>query len=250
MTLFEIKSAAASYLERTVNDLTQNDVDLGLVALNHVRQQAEQSNDFNFTRKLLQVTVDGVTGGSLDEAIEYGDTSPTPETFEVKTILDVGTFDTDGNFRPADWTTVGDSLNIQRQDSPYFAPRYPTDAEAICGPIGQKRFQFSGNKVFFFPRTPNLVITLGIEAYTFTPDWTDEQIDPDTTDAVYTGPWVKHGAQYLQWASVVHLNQLFKQFVFRQEGNLPPPEKLAELGLDAIQRWDTFMYEQFRRHSR
>lgn len=247
MTLYEIKATVASYLEKTVNDLTQNNVDLGLIALNHVRQQAEQSNDFNFTRKLLTVSVDGVTGGSLDLAVEYGTTTP---VVEVKTIVDVGTFDGDGNFRPVEWTTVSDSLNRERQDNPWFTPRYPTDAEAVCGPMGQKRFAFSGNQVFMFPKTPNLTVSLGVEAYVFTPDWTNAQIDPDTTQPQYDGPWTRRGSQYLQWATLIHLNHLFKGFVFRQEGNLPPPEKMAEAGLDALQRWDTFQYEQFRRHSR
>jgi hypothetical protein len=247
VTLYEVKVAAASYLEKGVNDLIQHDVDLGLIALNHVRQVAELNNDFNFTRKLLQVEVDGVTGGSLDTAIEYG--GDPLVTYEVKTIVDVGTFDVDGNFRPSEWTTTSDSLNTQRLDSPYYTPRYPTDAQVVCGPIGQQRFTFSGNKVYFFPRTENLTITLGIEAYTFTPDWDENDVDRDGTE-VYSGPWTAKGSQYLQWASVIHLNHLFKGFVFRQEGNLPPPQTLADIALASLQTWDTFMYEQFRRHSR
>jgi hypothetical protein len=246
VTLYEIKVAAATYFEKSIDDLTQHDVDLGLIALNHVRQVAELNNDFNFTRKLLQVNVDGVTGGSLDTAVEYGTTDT---VVAVKTVVDVGTFDTDGNFRPAEWTTVGDSLNRERQDNPYYVQRYPTDAQAVCGPGGQRRFTFSGNKIYFFPKTPNLSITLGIEAYTFTPDWTRTDVLRDSV-SVYDGPWTRRGSQYIQWATVIHLNHLFKGFVFRQEGNLPPPEKLAELGLASLQNWDAFAYEQFRRHSR
>lgn len=62
--------------------------------------------------------------------------------------------------------------------------------------------------------------------------------------------WTSHGAQYLQWATVVQLNYLFKKFVPRQEGNLSPPEKLAEVGLQALIDWDDYKFEQFRRHSR
>jgi hypothetical protein len=246
VTLYEIKSAVAAYLERGVNDLTQHDVDLGLIALNHVRQVAELNNDFNFTRKLLQVEVDGVTGGNLETAVEFGTTTP---VVAVKTVVDVGTFDVNGNFRPVDWTTTGDSLNIQRRDNPYYLSRYPTDAQVACGPIGGMRFTFSGNKVLLWPKTTNLSITLGIEAYTFTPDWTEDDVMRDSL-VVYDGPWTKRGSQYVQWASVIHLNHLFKGFVFRQEGNLPPPQTLADQGLLSLQNWDTFAYEQFRRHSR
>lgn len=251
MTLYEIKVAVAAYLEKVIDDLTQQDVDLGLIALNHVRQVAEMNNDFNFTRKLLQVTVDGVTGGSLDTAIEYGaaDLNGGPPTIPIKTIVDVGTLDTSGNFRPAEWTTTEDSLNRQRADSPYYTPRYPTDAQAICGPNGQQRFTFAGNKVFFFPKTTDLSLTVGIDAYTFTPDWTEDDVQRDSP-FVYDGPWTQRGSQYLLWATVIHMNHLFKGFVFRQEGNLPPPQVLADTGLASLQTWDTFMFEQFRRHSR
>src|SRR4030095_7648172 len=101
MTLREIRNAAAAYLHRESSEFDVNDVDLGLIALNHVRMVAEQTNDFNFTRKLLQVSVDGVTGGSLDPS--------------VKTVIDVGTYDKDGNFMPAEWTTTADALNQSRE---------------------------------------------------------------------------------------------------------------------------------------
>lgn len=251
MTLEEIVSVAARYLEKSHDDLVINEIDLGLTAVNHVRRVAEQTNDFNFTHRLLQLDVDGVTGGRLDEASEYGrDDTDCPTKFAIKTVIDVGVFDTDGNFRPVEWTTSSDTLNRQRQDNYYGTPRVPTDGQALCGPIGQQRFVFSGNRVYLFPKATNLTVTLGIDAYTFTPDWDEDDFDPDEPPREADDPWLFHGAMYLQWATVVHLNHLFKGFVFRQEGNLPPPEKLAESGLDALMRWDTFRFEQFRRHSR
>lgn len=246
MTLFEIRNAAAAYLHRDADELEVNDVDLGLSALNQVRQNAEQANDFGFTRKLLALTVDGVSGGSLDDAVEQGTTSP---PVEVKTVVDVGTFDADGNFCPAEWTTVAESLNRQRADNPHYVTRYPTDAQAVTGPMGWRRFVFSGNKVFWFPKTPNVTFDVGLEAYTFTPDWTEADLDENNTGA-YDGPWTQKGSQYLLWSVIIHLNQLFRDFVFRQEGNLPPPQTLADQGLQSLITWDIFKYEQFRRHGR
>jgi hypothetical protein len=241
MTLDEIITAAARYLEKDRGDLVIDDLDYGLVAINQVRRTAEQQNDFNFTRKLLQLSVNGVTGGSLDNTVVYGGSC---SGGSIKTIVDVGIFDANGNFRAVEWTTTADSLNLMRQDNRRWTPRFPTDGEVMCGPIGQRRFTFSGRMVYYFPKTTDLTITLGIEAYTFTDDWDDDDLDSDRDT------WLQQGAQYLQWQTVVQLNHLFKGFVFRQEGNLPPPEKLAEAGLDAIQKWDTFQFEQFRRHSR
>ena len=65
----------------------------------------------------------------------------------------------------------------------------------------------------------------------------------DTTDI-----WWKQGSQILWWAAIVQVNHLCKEFVFRQEGNLPPPEKLAEAALETFRQWDSFKYEQDRRH--
>jgi len=244
VTLSDIRKAVAAYLHKgSVNNLIAGGVDLCLVALNQVRTAAELGNDFEFTRKLMSVSVDGVTGGDLSTAVEYGTTN----NFAIKSVLDVGTFDTNGNFRPAEWTTTGDSLNRERLDNPFFIARYPTDAQVSSGLIGQKRFVFSGNRVYFFPKTPNLTILLGIEAYTFTGDWAD-YTDPAAGTLAYV--WTRQGAQYLQWAATIHLNHLWRDFVFRQEGNLPPPQALADAGLAALQTWDSFRYQQFRRHSR
>jgi hypothetical protein len=238
MTLDEIRSAAAAYLHRTVPDFTINGVDLSLFALNQVRQTAELQNDFGFTRKLVQLSVDGVTGGSLSGAVIYG----TSTIVEVKSIVDVGQFDGDGNLRPVDWTTVAAGLGTQRDESQYLF-RYPTDAQALHG-NGMPRIVFSGDSVYLFPKAPTQTFVIGVEAYTFTPDWA--VADYGTTPV----PWASKGSQYLLWATVIQLNQVYKDFVFRQEGNLPPPQTLADAALQSLVTWDIFKYEQSRRHNR
>lgn len=246
MTLFEIKAAAAGYLNREVAELTVNGVDLGLMALNQVRLFAELNNDFEFSRKLLTLDVDGVTGGNLDEAVEQG----TDDVFEVKTIVDVGLFSGEtGDFLPVEWSTVAESLLRQRMENPYAVPRYPTDGEARSGPWGARRFVFTGNKVYFYPKVENTTFEVGFEAYTFTTDWVDADLLEDADD-VNTAAWTMKGHQYLLWGVVEHLNNLFKGFVFRQEGNLPPPKDLKDAGLAGLIQWDIFRYEQNRRHGR
>jgi hypothetical protein len=240
VTLGEIKGAVAAFLHKSVSSLSVQGVDLGLQAMNQVRMNAELNHDFGFTRKFLTLSVDGVTGASLDDAVEYGTTSP---PIVIKSIVDVGVADASGNFMPAYWTTAEDSLNIQREDNPRTIVRVPTDAQAIAGPIGGPRFVFAGNKVFYFPRSPNVTIPLLIIAHTFTVDWTADDFDSSNI-------WTTRGAQYLQWKTTVHMNNLWRDYVFRQEGNLPPPQTLADEGLANLISWDIFKYEQFRRHSR
>jgi hypothetical protein len=334
MTLIEIKTAIATYFGKLVGDLTINNQDLALVALNQVRLQAEMVHDFEFSRRLVTVSVNGVTGGSLDAAVVYG----TSTQVRVKSVIDVGVFDSDGNLRPAEWTTVADSLNGQREDNPMrVLARYPTDSQAECGPLGQSRFQFSGNSIYKFPKVAEQTYTVGLEVYTFSEDWTGildvtGTLTPDATgtyyqagvfneqpfyvrpdalylvfwnnslnkwiiappgedsglpywqsastviEASYTAQsgavgtaavdynligetvvpdpssvsdiWTTRGSQYLQWAAIVHLNHYYKAFVFRQEGNLPPPQTLADAGLEALKSWDIFRYESFRRQIR
>jgi hypothetical protein len=234
---------AASYCHRTVDELTVNDVDLGLNALNLIRQTAEMSNDFGFTRKLVNLTIDGVTGGSLDNAVDH----VTLEPVTVKTVVDVGSFDGDGNLVPAYWTTTADSLNSARAEHPYALPRYPTDTQVVSFG-GMRRFTFTGDSVFTWPAAPDTTFNLGIEAYILSPDWELDDTQPAAT--VNGDVWLTRGAEYLQWALVVHVNQLFRDFVFRQEGNLPPPQELRDQAFNALVTWDTFKYEQFRRHDR
>lgn len=248
MTLTQIKDAVAAYLHRTTDELTVNSVDLGLVALNHVRNQAELNHNFGFTRKLAQVSVDGVTGGSLDNAVDV-DGAPIngQPPVAVKSIIDIGVADSVGNISPIEWTSGEDSANRTRQDNPFSIMRYPTDAQALCGPVGQRRVVFAGNQIHLFPRSPDTTLVLLMDVYSFTSDWTDTSLSPTAT---FTTPWVTHGSNYLIWAAVIQLNHMFKDFVFRQEGNLPPPQTLADNALESMKMWDTFKYEQFRRHSR
>lgn len=81
-------------------------------------------------------------------------------------------------------------------------------------------------------------------AYTGTLVVTSE--DTDATSDI----WTTKGSQYLLWQLVVNLNLRFKFFVPRTEGNLPPPQALADQGLETFKQWDIFKYEGFRRHGR
>lgn len=331
-TLLQIKTAIASYLGKTVADLTVDGQDLGLLAMNQVRQQAEMVHDFEFSRKLVTVAVDGVVGGSLDDAVLYG----TEVGVTVKSVIDIGIFDNDGNFRSAGWTTVAGGLDVQRRDNPLtVVPRYPTDSQALASPYGTSKYLLSGANVYRFPKSLNTTDTIGLEVYTFADDWTGilnvtGTLSPDATGTYYqdgvfsqqpfyvrddgeyivfyssvlskwvlappgddvglpdwrrttlegaytpTAPatgtatidylvpgevavpdplgmsdiWTTRGAQYIQWGAIVQLNNLFKEFVFRQEGNLPPPQALADAGLEALKTWDIFRYERRRRYGR
>lgn len=243
MKLSDIKVQIASYLGLAPADLTVNGMDLALVAINQVKQQAEMNYDFEFTRQLVTLLVDGATGGSLNDVNIFGTTSDA----EVKTILEVGLFDHCNNLTPIEWTTVAESLERQRDDNRYTWTR--DTRYAHDGPRqdlnGETRFAFTGRKVFRFPKVPNVQFTLGLECYTFTPDYTPaNMLDPMFEDE----PWCTKGAMYLVFQSVVHINNIFKEYLPRLEGALPPPSDLAAGALATFTAYDTYFYEQFRRH--
>lgn len=212
MTLASIKTTVASYFQKTVADLTINGEDLFLVAVNAVRRAAELEHDFEFMRREVTVAVDPTTGGTMTAAVLKGTTT----AVEVKTVLEAGLYDTDGNMRPVEWTTRAEGLERQRNDNPRTAPRYPTDAWYESTPLGQGRFEFVNDTIKRFPLDPNVTTdyTLGLEVYAFTTDWTGlystltvtGTLSPDATGTYnlvgsYNGSalYAKSNASYFIW---------------------------------------------------
>lgn len=239
MTLTEIKAQAAALLDVTAADFTINGADVWLVAANQVRRRLELLHDFEFSRKLVSVSVNGVTGGDLTTAVLYG----TATAVSVKSVIDVGLFDDDGNLRPAEWTTVAESLERQRQDNRFTVPRYPSDNWFDNAPMGVGRFDFSGDKIYRFPLDSENNFTLGLEVYAFNGDWA-------TLAATNVSPWTTIADEYLTWATVLYLNTRFKEFVPREQGNLSPPTNFEQNAVEALRQWDIFRFEGARRHNR
>lgn len=71
MNLIELKTIVANYHQKGVLDLTQNGVDMFLSTVNQLRQQAELRHNFEYCRCRALLNVDGVTGGSLDNAVIF-----------------------------------------------------------------------------------------------------------------------------------------------------------------------------------
>lgn len=356
MTILEIKTVIAGLLDLTngVGDLIIQGQDFGLIALNHVRRQAELNHDFEFQRKLVQVTVDGSTGGSLGSAVLVSDGTT---AVTVKSIIDMGLLDTDNNFIPVEWTTTTESLERQRIVNRFDEPRLTTEDWYTKGPAGQGRFTLSNDTIFRWPKDTENDYTVALEVYAFSSDWTNtthtvtvtggtgvtavnttyypyglytaelqgagvvprpiwisrrtydnsytttayaiwqksnatgwylslasdigKQSVADyhkfaageyptgaataaggtftgTASAAYavngadstTDTWTTYGSEYLIWGAVVYLNHVFKKFVFRQEGNLMPPEKMRDNALEAFKEWDAEKFELNRRHRR
>lgn len=241
--LLDIKTTVALYLGKQVSDLTIGGFDLGLVALNQVRRRAELAHDFEFSRKLVSLAVNGVTGGNLSAAVLVSDGVTIVDT---KTVIEVGVFDDSGNLRPITWTTVAEGLERQRKDNRRVFQGWRETEYTQVQPRGVFRVEFSGMDCFVWPKDSQNNYTLGLEVYAMQAPWTDTNL----TTTTFSDNWTKYGAEYLTWAAIEHLNLKFKFLAPRTEGNLPPPTALAAQALDAFIEWDTNLYEEFRRHSR
>lgn len=341
MTISQLKALVASYFRKNVSDLTENGVDLFLLALNTVRLGAELNYDFEFTRRAVSVSVNGVNGGSLETAVLTGTSTPV----KVKQVIDLQLKDSAGNLFPVEWTTKVESLERMRNDMPYAGASYLFADDDNCGQQGEPRFEVSNQTIRHYPHTTSTESeTVYLEAYVFSPDWSSladyvvthvsgsttettkvvgdyellgsvfnnpayklimaSQIQPflyfaeDTgvwtcsfgtlidylanptlpnwvsasteilgdyvdANAITTGVinvsvgvdsrtdiWLTYGHEFLLWGVIVHLNHRFKEFVYRQEGNLMPPEKLAAVALENFKLWDSGYFEQHRRHGR
>lgn len=167
-TILEIKNDIAANLGTTVSAFTVNGRDLALGALNRVRRNFELSHDFNFQRKLLTLSLNSITGGSLDSAVLYG----TATTADIKQIVDIGQLDDQLNLRPLDWTTTEEA--IERQRGEYDdVPRYPSDAEVRSALTEPRRLTITNNQVYIWPKPETSeTLSIAIEAYVFSSDWT------------------------------------------------------------------------------
>lgn len=169
-TLANIEKDIAGLMGLTVADFTPSGLNsLSLAALNKVRRRAELSHDFEFSRKLVELNVDGATGGSLLNAKLHSDGTT---AVTVKSVLEVGVFDEDDNLRPVLWTTVAEGLERQRKDNRGNLGWWGARDDQRAAPFGGARFEFSGTDVFSWPKDSTADYVLGLEVYSMQADWT------------------------------------------------------------------------------
>lgn len=69
MNLANLKSVCAAYHDVAVADLTKLSIDLFLVAANNIRRNKELLHNFEYSRCVATLDVNGVLGGSIDDAV-------------------------------------------------------------------------------------------------------------------------------------------------------------------------------------
>lgn len=248
MNLATLKAAVAAYHEKTVSDLTKNDVDLFLVAANNARKNGEKLHTFEGTRCTAELDIDGVLGGQLKDA----KINP-PKTFErIKEVLGASVL-RNNIWVPIDFSRADIIKERERSDLELdwrLGPenRYPSDSQFVWNQGFTKVVQ-RGNGLFLFPEygsscdgsnPPQELLRVKLECYGFLANYVAE----DLTDEEEFDIFLQHGDAYLQWACIHELNYIFQTFVPRQEGNvIPSPKDMRDEAWRDFLLWDTYQVD-------
>jgi len=200
---------------------------LFLQAVNNAIRRAEMGHDFGFMSKSLEGTIPSGDGGlSMTGLTVYGGGT----THDVKVIERVWCRGADDALVPARHESRGrlaDRL-IELGDAAGYGE--------ANGPV-EGRFLVYGDKLFVYPTNQTEATNVVIDANV----WATK-----VTAVTNTSEFVTYGFEYMQWATVVELNHLFKTFVPRQEGNLDPPKRERDDALRRLIDWDVAQVEANR----
>ena len=235
MTVGELKKVVAAYLQVPTSDLVQNNIDLGIVALNNARRRAELHKDWQ--TELYRVKTTTTLGdGNWESMTRVSDsasvTVKTPQTFwmlenEVLVPLYHHTIE-----HGATWARerlASRSFTTDRRylrDDEYrltlheMNPGYSSDYQI-----------FLRGTEFIIEPTPSENKEIHVDGFIWLDDYTD---DADTDF------FTERGEEYMQWSAVVDLNHIFQAFIPQTEGNLSPPVRARNEALEALAKYDEY----------
>lgn len=232
MTVAQIKTRVANLFHKTTAECIVAGEDMILSAMNSAKLLAEQTHDFEKSKRLCEITISSSTGAALSTAKLLG----TNTDVKIKSILNCSIVGDDGSLRPIDFrrrdSVMAEIRKVNRVEPWDSLERYPAE-DHFANIIGIREVMQWGDQVLLRPMLESGSVKLAMECYTNMPDY-------DTT-GTYTDFFTDFGHNFLVWQSVVELNHYFKTFIFREEGNLMPPDKLAEKYLLKLVDWDIYL---------
>ena len=219
-----------------------------LNALNNARRGAEMIHNFEYARVTATISIDGTSGAALSSA-----TISTSGSWNgIKEVHVVQRTNGDGSLEPLDFCRLEvatERVRTEIEMSNVYWPdaRYPTDARLLSRGASGSVVQ-SGSSLFIYPRATVSVTPLSatLEATA----WLGDYSSSNYSDSTPTDFLIQYGFEYLQWATIVELNFIFKTFVPRQEGNLASPDKYMENAWNRLIEWDTYMIDSHMTRSR
>lgn len=226
-TVQNIRDSLQLYLAKTLTDYVENTTDMVLLAMNNARKYAEKIHDFSCARVEAAIIIDVYSGAYLSAAWDEDD----PEaTISMRSIRNAFLTGTNGYRRPLVYTqkdTLVRFITDFQENTSDPDMRYPADYN-VSGCY--TKLVKNGNKLYLYPSAATEAgteQTVYLDGYRWMLDYTADDLD-------YEDWFTQHGSDYLMWQSMVELNHLAKEFVSRQEGNLPPPTQQAGAALQNL----------------
>lgn len=191
MTLVQLKAVCAAYHKKTVDELTQNSVDLFLVAANNARRNAELRHNFEYCRVLANLDIVVPSGGSLGNA-SVSESSGYGTFAGIREVVAVTRESSAGYQLPVDFTRADMALERERtiieQDSDCWpVNRYPSDADLLrrggYGGVVQR-----GSRLFIYPAPNDSTNTVAVvlQGYGWLADYTAANLQSNTLSIVGT----------------------------------------------------------------
>jgi hypothetical protein len=213
-------AGASSPFAEDVADIKEVSRRLGLRAVNNARLWAERQHDFELTIRTVRGTI--LPGGALMWAGELEDLYDEEEMVRLKGIRDVYLIG-DETMRPIK-VMRRNVLAQELREQLYFD--HDRSKVAVV----------SGARLFLHPQVldDGEAVEVALEG----PAWMESYEGDEDTDFL-----IEHGYDFMMWQTVIELNHLIKQFVPRQEGNLPPPTAQRDAAWMSLVQWDEFMID-------
>ena len=230
MTVLQIKSLAAAYLETTVDDCIIGGADLLLDAINFARRQAEDLHDFHFAEATATLAIT-VTGKNLDLAAIGSETPVKLKKIDTVFLPVAGS-----ELQPIEF--ISKDLWNMRIEAAIGRTSYSSTATLESLGFNQSwatAYQ-DGRNLYLGPVTMfTFPVTATVDCVRFLPDYT---ASADTDAFTVNAP------DYLVWSAVLEVNKKWKEFVSRQEGNLDEAAIMERknAALASLIQWDNQAY--------
>jgi hypothetical protein len=239
MDIQTLKVKVATYLQKVATDFVianptppPTTVDLLLDAINKSHQHAQQYHDFEFAKVSVDALVDLTNGVPISPLPLHGTTSQVT----VKKVLRAFIADGFGGVRPIkfvsrEWQVADAAQRWNGVPYPWAPvqrdmPQYPTFYEVYLTQQANILMLYPSAKVVV-PQNPAPIF---LDVVRYFPDY---QNTDDNSDFL-----LQFGDAYLMWDACCRLNTLVKEYVPRQEGNVPAPTDDRDAAWQDLIAWD------------
>jgi hypothetical protein len=239
MDIKSLKLKIATYLQKEPLDFVVTEtsngsttVDLLLDAINKSHQWAQMQRDFETSKVSVDALVDLENGVPISPLKLHGTETLVP----VKKVLRAYLADGYGGVRPMkfvsrDWQYADAGQRWDGVPYPWAPnqrdmPSYPTFYDVYLTQQANILMLYPNAKV----TAPQNPMPIYLDVIRFFPDYVNTDNNSDFI--------LQFGDDFLMWDACVRLNPLVKEYVPRQEGNVPAPTNERDAAWQDLIAWD------------